>query len=223
MIAAASGLVLFISLFLEWYSVDVSGFGGDLPTVTGWKALGFIDILLFLIAAIAVLVAVLKAANVLPKGLPASPGLIILALGGFALLLVLFRLISIPDEGAGDIPGVDVGRSFGVFLALLAAAGVTLGGWLSWNEEGKPKPGSAGTGRGVGAGPAAGAPLGGGPAAGGPVGGQPQQAAAPAAAAPAQQAAPAAGGAKADWYPDPRGEKRLRYWDGSQWTDHTAD
>ena len=29
--------------------------------------------------------------------------------------------------------------------------------------------------------------------------------------------------AKADWYPDPRGEKRLRYWDGSQWTDHTAD
>ncbi|MEA2466328.1 MAG: hypothetical protein QOJ57_454, partial [Thermoleophilaceae bacterium] len=42
-------------------------------------------------------------------------------------------------------------------------------------------------------------------------------------AAPAQQAAPAGGAAKADWYPDPRGEKRLRYWDGSQWTDHTAD
>lgn len=27
----------------------------------------------------------------------------------------------------------------------------------------------------------------------------------------------------ADWYPDPQGVKRLRYWDGSQWTDHTAD
>jgi hypothetical protein len=27
----------------------------------------------------------------------------------------------------------------------------------------------------------------------------------------------------ADWYPDPRGEKRLRYWDGTRWTDHTAD
>ncbi|HVL97485.1 MAG TPA: RDD family protein [Solirubrobacteraceae bacterium] len=27
----------------------------------------------------------------------------------------------------------------------------------------------------------------------------------------------------ADWYPDPRGEKRLRYWDGNAWTDHTAD
>ena len=44
--------------------------------------------------------------------------------------------------------------------------------------------------------------------------------------APAAQpvAAPVgAGAAPADWYPDPRGEKRLRYWDGASWTDHTAD
>ena len=27
----------------------------------------------------------------------------------------------------------------------------------------------------------------------------------------------------ADWYPDPHGKHRLRYWDGSAWTDHTAD
>jgi hypothetical protein len=26
----------------------------------------------------------------------------------------------------------------------------------------------------------------------------------------------------ANWYDDPRGEARLRYWDGSSWTDHTA-
>jgi len=26
----------------------------------------------------------------------------------------------------------------------------------------------------------------------------------------------------ADWYPDPKGEARLRYWDGANWTDHTA-
>jgi hypothetical protein len=28
--------------------------------------------------------------------------------------------------------------------------------------------------------------------------------------------------ARAGWHPDPRGEARLRWWDGSQWTDHTA-
>lgn len=27
----------------------------------------------------------------------------------------------------------------------------------------------------------------------------------------------------ADWYPDPHGEARLRYWDGSRWTDYTAE
>lgn len=27
---------------------------------------------------------------------------------------------------------------------------------------------------------------------------------------------------KADWYPDPHGQARLRYWDGQRWTDHTS-
>jgi uncharacterized RDD family membrane protein YckC len=36
-------------------------------------------------------------------------------------------------------------------------------------------------------------------------------------------AASASSAPAADWYPDPKGEKRLRYWDGSEWTDHTAD
>jgi hypothetical protein len=27
----------------------------------------------------------------------------------------------------------------------------------------------------------------------------------------------------ADWYPDPNGVKRSRYWDGIAWTDHVAD
>jgi|SRR5688572_26323979 len=36
----------------------------------------------------------------------------------------------------------------------------------------------------------------------------------------AQQDAPAA--APADWYPDPTGQARLRYWDGASWTQHTA-
>jgi uncharacterized RDD family membrane protein YckC len=26
----------------------------------------------------------------------------------------------------------------------------------------------------------------------------------------------------ADWYPDPQGQARLRYWDGQGWTDHTS-
>ena len=236
LIAAGAGLLLIISLFFEWYTVDIKGFGGDIPTITGWKALGFIDILLFLIGAIAIAVAVLRAMNVMPRNLPAAPSFIVLVLGALAVLLVLFRILSIPDEGVGALPGIDTGRGFGVFVALIAAAGVTLGGWLTWNEDGKPRPGGVGRGAGAGGG-GGGSALGQGgqaPYAGGQpqAPAQPQQqsysapagggAAAPAASAGAAEPdAPA--GAKADWYPDPRGEKRLRYWDGSQWTDHTAD
>ncbi len=34
---------------------------------------------------------------------------------------------------------------------------------------------------------------------------------------------PGGDAAPADWYPDPAGEARLRYWDGTDWTDDTAD
>jgi hypothetical protein len=232
MIAAGSGAVLILSLFLEWYNVSGKGLAASIGSqgFSGWESLGFIDILLFLIGAVAIAVAVLRAMNTMPRQLPASPGLILLGLGGIATLLVLFRLISTGNFGHPEASAfIDISRSFGIFVAFLAAIGVTVGGWLTWNEEGKPTPGSAGGA----AAPGAGAPLGQGqqpPYGGAAPGGQPQQqayaqpaAAAPAAAAPAQQAAPAGGAAKADWYPDPRGEKRLRYWDGSQWTDHTAD
>jgi uncharacterized RDD family membrane protein YckC len=49
--------------------------------------------------------------------------------------------------------------------------------------------------------------------------GQPLQLEQPAYVQPmyAQQATAAAG-----WHPDPRGQARLRWWDGSQWTDHTS-
>jgi uncharacterized RDD family membrane protein YckC len=30
------------------------------------------------------------------------------------------------------------------------------------------------------------------------------------------------GAQQADWYPDPHGQARLRYWDGQRWTDHTS-
>jgi uncharacterized RDD family membrane protein YckC len=35
-------------------------------------------------------------------------------------------------------------------------------------------------------------------------------------------AAPATAGPPAGWYDDPHGQARLRYWDGAEWTGHTA-
>ena len=43
----------------------------------------------------------------------------------------------------------------------------------------------------------------------------------PAAGAPVGPLPPAP--PPAGWHPDPRGQARLRWWDGTRWTDHTSD
>ena len=39
---------------------------------------------------------------------------------------------------------------------------------------------------------------------------------------PAQPQQPEQGGQPANWYLDPHGQARLRYWDGQRWTEHTS-
>ena len=126
-IAGVGGIVLLISLFLPWYgaSVEVAGFSAS-ESGSGWEALGFIDILLFVIALTAVAVVAAKATGTLPADTPAA--VVLLGLGAVAVLLVLYRIIDIPVEG--DIPDeVDLSRKLGVFIALIGAAAVTYGGW----------------------------------------------------------------------------------------------
>ncbi|MEA2418005.1 MAG: hypothetical protein QOE60_211 [Thermoleophilaceae bacterium] len=131
-IAAASGIVLIIALFLPWYGVDVN-LGGlsASESANAWEALDFIDILLFLIALVAVGVPVAKATGNLPADVPGS--LLVLVAGGLGLLLVLFRLIDLPTPDLGGA-GIDFSRKFGIFLGLIAAGGIAYGGWRA-NED----------------------------------------------------------------------------------------
>ena len=131
-IAAASGFALIIALFLPWYGIDVSiGPVSASESASAWEALGFIDILLFLIGLVAIGVPAAKAAGALPDDLPGP--LLVLSAGGLGVLLVLFRLIDLPTPN--DLgTGIDFSRKFGLFLGVIAAGGITYGGWRA-NEE----------------------------------------------------------------------------------------
>lgn len=145
MVAGVSGLVLFIVMFLPWYQVELdASFGStsESASASAWEAFGFIDVLLMLVVLVAVGMAVARAAGAMPAQLPAPPGMIVAAAGAFALLLIIFRLISIPGPDI-DIDGVDLDRQIGIFLGLLAAAGITFGGYTAMNER------TSGTGPGV--------------------------------------------------------------------------
>ena len=136
LIAGAGGVALFITLFLPWYSVSLE-FGGESQSAnaSGWEALSTIDVLLFLIALLAAGYAAASAAGVLPANLGGQAPMAVAAAGGLAVFLTLFRLIDIPADDEG-VPGVDLGREIGVFLAVIASAAVAYGGFRAMSEGG---------------------------------------------------------------------------------------
>jgi len=133
MIAGVGGLLLFLFMFLKWFGVEADGV--ELVAGNAWESFGFIDLLLFLAAAIAVGVAALRAAGKLPA-LPIPAGQIVAIAGAVAVVLVLFRLIFTPGGGE-EVAGVefDVTRKLGVFLGLLASAAIAFGGYTAMNER----------------------------------------------------------------------------------------
>jgi len=134
MIAGVSAIALFLFMLLPWYGASASFGGVSLSeSASAWEVFSFIDILLFLVVVVAIGLVAARAANALPE-LPQPPGLIIAAAGACAVLLILFRLIVVPD-GDVDVDGVDFSRKIGIFLGLIAAGGITFGGWTAMNER----------------------------------------------------------------------------------------
>ena len=229
LVAGASGVLLLIFMFLPWFKAGLEDdkqqkqleevadrLDIDL-NLNAWQSFQIWDILLALIAIAAVVYLILRLADQLPV-LPIPASTAIAALGALAVIIILFKLLVTPNieiEAQGDsskvkdADGGEVNRGIGAFLGLLAAIGIAAGGFLSTQEEtADARPGGAAFGAGgqpggaLGGGQAAAAPPAGGAQAAAPAGGQPTQ---------------------ADWYPDPQGQARLRYWDGTQWTEHTSD
>ena len=134
MIAGASGLALFIFMFVGWFGlkVEAGGFEAE-TTANAWEWFSFIDILLFLAAIVAVALAVLRALGNVPT-LPYPPAMIVAIAGAVALVLVLFRLI-FPGDAGTDADGVEATRKIGVFLGLIASAGIAYGGYTAMNER----------------------------------------------------------------------------------------
>lgn len=120
-ISLGGGVLLVISLFMNWYSVSVSGFS---VSGSAFDALSVIDFLLLIIGAGVVALILAIAADRLDESYaPAA-----LAGGVVAAVLILFRMIRKPH--AGDVPeglGIDYSLAFGIFVALIAAIAIIAG------------------------------------------------------------------------------------------------
>ena len=123
-LAALGGLVLAESLFLPWYSLDVTVAGAEVgSSPSAWHAMSAMDVLLLLVALAAVAggLAVVRRSEL---------SLIPFAAGIAGVLLSLLGLIDLPDSGVAAVPGdtAGVGRAAGGFVALVASAGIAFAG-----------------------------------------------------------------------------------------------
>ena len=143
MIAGISGALLFIFMFFSWYGsgsefaqqieqaeealgVDASIEGLD-TTVNAWQAFDFTDLILLLAVLVSVGLAVMTLAGA-SSGLPVAGSALTCGVGVLAFLFVLYRTLDPPID--------DAEREIGLWLGLLATAGIAVGGYLGMQEEG---------------------------------------------------------------------------------------
>ena len=121
-----AGITLALSAFMGWYS----GSAAEGPTVSvlGWNT-GTLGKFVFVLGIAIILIAVRREAGIeLPRSLPES--LILIVLGTTATILLLIRVVSIPDEfaGTGD-------RAIGLWVGLVSAVIVIVAGLVKAGEE----------------------------------------------------------------------------------------
>ena len=118
------GLLLAVSALTGWYTGEGEG---TTVSVIGWHT-GTLGKVVLALGLVAVLLVVLRVLGVdLPASVPES--LLAIGLGSVATVLVLVRLISIPEEFFFASRGV------GIWLSLVFAIGIIVAGLLEASEE----------------------------------------------------------------------------------------
>jgi len=159
-ISAGSGALLALSLFLPWYTLEVPPhepvagrrISGTF-TVNAWEAFSVVDVLLLVLAMLAIGLLILTAVQpTAAMGIAADALLTILA--GIAAIVAVIRVLDIPSSlEAPDRLPIETGRAAFAWIGLAAVFGVLLGALISMRDERLSKPGKRTDATGVPTGP----------------------------------------------------------------------
>lgn len=123
-IAGVSGVVLLVSLFLDWYSAD----GG--ASATGWESFTVTDVLLAAAALFGIALAV-GAATQRSPAVPQATGQLTVPVALVAAVAVVIQALSLP-VGADS-------RELGLYLGIASVLGVLVGAWRSIGDQSFPR------------------------------------------------------------------------------------
>jgi FtsH-binding integral membrane protein len=130
-VAAIGAVILIVSLFLDWYEVDLEGF----------TVFEFLDLLLVVMA----LLTIVSLAGGLGLVRAAPSPSVSFAVALFTILVVLSQVLNDPPAVANS----DAGKEIGIWLALGGAALMVVGSVLAYARislvfERRARPGAAG-------------------------------------------------------------------------------
>lgn len=108
-LAGAFGAVLLVSTFLDW-------FGGDDGKASAWEKFGALDVMLAVVALMAIALAALTAAQ-RAQAVPIAVGSLLVLVGLVTSVWLVFRVVRTP----GGMPD----RELGLWLGLVSCLGAT--------------------------------------------------------------------------------------------------
>jgi hypothetical protein len=125
-IAAVAAVALLVTMFFPWYelqSLNPKTHAIDSRSISAFGDVSFVEAAVFLVAA-GVVALLFARAERREFHMPGSDGAVVMVAGGWATLLIFYRVFSRP---AGH--GYPVGIQWGFFLAFVAAGALTYAGW----------------------------------------------------------------------------------------------
>jgi len=127
-ISALAALVLWITMFLPWYSEtgfarDKSGSAAVSLSLSAWNAFGLVQVLV-LALSLGTFAFLFVRGERRALGAPlGETSIVVLSAGALAAVLIIYGMFDRPGGGTGISTGIE----WGIFLALLAAI------WLGWS------------------------------------------------------------------------------------------
>src|ERR1700730_7704849 len=139
-LAAGAALALLVTMFFPWYGLQsLNRKTGAIysHSISAFGDVSFVEAAIFLVAA-GVMAMLFARADGREVHLPGADGTTVMLAGGWAALLIFFRVFSRPSGH-----GYPVGIEWGFFLAFVAAGALTYAGWRMRGVE-RPEPPAAG-------------------------------------------------------------------------------
>jgi len=125
-LAAVAAVALLVTMFLPWYELQALNRKTGVinsHSISAFGDVSFVEAAVFLVAA-GVLALLFARGERHDFHMPGSDGAVVMIAGGWATLLIFYRVFSRPDGH-----GYPVGIQWGFFLAFVAAGLLTYAGW----------------------------------------------------------------------------------------------